>query len=86
MARWKRVEEKLINFSKDITFAEIVTLLEHYGYVLDNSGRTSGSRIRFVKDSRCDILLHKPYPQKYLKAYVVKHLHELIEQEGYWDE
>lgn len=86
MARWKHVEEKLKNFSKDITFTEIVTLLEHYGYKLDNSGRTSGSRIRLVKDCHSDILLHKPHPQKHLKAYVVKHLHEIIKEEGYWDE
>jgi len=37
-------------------------------------------------DGHCDILLHRPHPQKELKEYVVKDLHYLFEQEGFWNE
>ncbi|MCQ2496268.1 MAG: type II toxin-antitoxin system HicA family toxin [Lachnospiraceae bacterium] len=86
MARWKTIEEKFKNLSKDITFSDAVTLLEHYGYTQDNKGRTSGSRVRFISDKHCDILLHKPHPQKELKGYVIRDLHNIFEQEGFWNE
>ena len=86
MARWKIIEDKFKDLSKNITFIEACTLLEHYGYVQDNKGRTSGSRVRYTCAGHCDILLHKPHPQKELKTYVVKDLHNIFEQEGFWSE
>ena len=86
MARWKMIEQKLKNLSKDITFSDIVNLLEHYGYRQDNKGRTSGSRVRFVLEGHAHILLHKLHPQKELKEYMIKDLHNIIEQEGFWNE
>lgn len=86
MARWKIVEEKLGKCSRSISFAEIVSLLEHYGYSQDTKGKTSGSRLRFVCDGHCDILLHKPHPEKELKMYVIKDLRDILEQEGFWNE
>lgn len=86
MARWKKIEERLRRLAKDITFEEATILLNHYGYVQDNKGRTSGSRVRFVCDGHCDILLHRPHPEKELKAYVVHDLHDIFEQEGFWNE
>lgn len=86
MANWKKTEYKLKSFSKNITFSEITSLLEHYGYRIDNGGSTSGSRVRFICDGHEEILLHKPHPQKELKDYVVKRLHYHIEKEGFWNE
>ena len=86
MARWKVIEQKLKVYGKDITFSDATTLLEHYGYVQDNKGKTSGSRVRFVMDGHAAILLHRPHPQKELKEYVIRDLHNIIEQEGFWNE
>ena len=86
MARWKIIEDKFRSMSRGISFSEAVTLLGHYGYRQDNKGKTCGSRVRFVCDGNCDILLHKPHPQKELKEYVVKDLHNIFEQEGFWNE
>ena len=47
-----------------------------------NKGKTSGSRIIFTNDEHGSILLHKPHPQKELKAYQIKQLLEILEQEG----
>ena len=86
MARWKNVEDKFRNLSRDITFSDAVILLEHYGYMQDNKGKTSGSRVRFVCEGHASILLHRPHPQKELKEYVIRDLHNLFEQEGFWSE
>ncbi len=86
MARWKRIEERLKRFSKDISFEEITVLLEHYGYRLNNKGHSSGSRVVFSKPKKPDITMHNPHPQKELQEYVVRYLHEFLESEGFWDE
>lgn len=86
MASWKAIEQKFKNRSRNISYVEAVTLLKHYGYIQDDKGKTSGSRVRFVCDGHCDILLHRPHPQKELKEYVVKELVYIFEQEGFWNE
>jgi len=86
MARWKTIENKFRSLNRYITLDEMVVLLEHYGYQIDNKGKTSGSRIRLTCFGHCDILLHRPHPQKELKYYVIKDLHNIIEQEGFWNE
>lgn len=86
MSRWKTVEKKLKQQSKDITFSDITTLLLHYGYVMDNGGRTSGSRVRFISADHADILIHRPHLQKELKGYVIRDLFDIVEQEGLWSE
>lgn len=82
MPKWKTVELKLKNKETNITFDEIISLLEHFGYLCDNKGKTSGSRVRFIKEGYADILIHRPHPQKELKKYVVKDLHDILVQEG----
>lgn len=86
MAKWKIIEQKVKNKQRNITFEEMVLLLEHYGYIQDNKGKTSGSRMRFRLDGHADILIHRPHPQKELKEYIVKDLHDLLEMEGFWNE
>lgn len=46
-----------------------------------NKGKTSGSRVIFESESHGCIMLHKPHPQKELKAYQIKQLIEYLEQE-----
>ena len=36
----------------------------------------------FISEENETILLHKPHPQKELKAYQIKQLIEVLEQEG----
>ena len=79
-------KEKLIQRSKtkpkDFTFDEAETLLGYLSYVRSNKGKTSGSRVMFISEEHEAILLHKPHPQKELKAYQIKQLIEILEQEG----
>lgn len=67
---------------KDFTFDDAETLLNYLDYIRSNKGKTSGSRIIFTNDEHGSILLHKPHPQKELKAYQIKQLLEILEQEG----
>lgn len=72
---------RLLTVPRDFTFDEARTLLEAYGYVLSNSGRTSGSRMKFYRGTKI-LSLHKPHPRKELLEYQVKALIEELKEEG----
>jgi len=70
-------KEKLIDRfkkqPKDFTWDELVRLLCVFGFVEDNKGKTSGSRVIFKKDAE-KIDLHKPHPLKVIKDYKMKEI------------
>lgn len=61
---------------------EKLILLDYLEFTKFNKGKTSGSRVMFTSEEHWSILLHKPHPQKELKAYQVRQLCDLLEQEG----
>ena len=77
-------KEKLINrlksHPKDFTFKEMQNLLELLKFEMSNKGKTSGSRVKFMKDSIV-IILHKPHPRKELLEYQIKQVLEILERE-----
>lgn len=77
-------KEKLIarlkSNPKDFTFEEMETLLIALGFEKSNKGKTSGSRVKFMKDD-IPIILHKPHPRKELLAYQIKQIIEILEKE-----
>ena len=46
-------------------------LLNKLGYIENNKGKTSGSRVIFRNDKGEKIELHKPHPKNILKPYQV---------------
>ena len=78
----KKLIQKLKSKPKDFTFDEAETLLRYLDFVRFDKGKTSGSRVIFVSEEHGSIMLHKPHPQKEMKAYQVKQLLETLEQEG----
>ena len=81
MGQKEKLIRRLKAKPKDFTFDEAETLLQYLSYVRSNKGKTSGSRIMFISEEHETILLHKPHPQKELKAYQIKQLIEDLEQE-----
>ncbi|MFQ6803571.1 MAG: type II toxin-antitoxin system HicA family toxin [Lachnospiraceae bacterium] len=82
MGQKEKLIKRLKSRPKDFTFDEAETLLKCLNYIRSNRGRTSGSRIMFISEKHEALLLYKPHPQKELKAYQVKQLIEVLEQEG----
>jgi predicted RNA binding protein YcfA (HicA-like mRNA interferase family) len=75
--------EKLINrFSSepaDFHFNELIKLLSSYGYVQVKTGKSSGSRCKFVNKNVDSIRIHKPHPTGILKQYQIKQIKEKLE-------
>lgn len=82
MGQKEKLIQRLKSKPKDFTFDDVETLLKYLDYIRSNKGKTSVSRVMFVSDEHGSILLHKPHPQKELKAYQIKQLIEILEQEG----
>ncbi len=81
MGRKEKLIAKLKSRPKDFTFDEMQTLLEALGFSIKNQGKTSGSRVMFIKDN-IPIRLHKPHPRKELLEYQVKQIIEVLQSEG----
>jgi len=79
------IKDKLIlkckNSPQSISIREIETLLKYYGFVLDNKGKTSGSRIRFIDSEGRKILMHNPHPNNIVCISAVKSLLSFLEEE-----
>ena len=65
----------------DYTFVEAESLLISLGFEKHNKGKSSGSRVIFVRGN-VKILLHKPHPQKEMKMYAVRQLKEQLDEIG----
>ena len=81
MGQKEKLIQRLKAKPKDFTFDEAEALLGYLSYIRSNKGKTSGSRVMFISEEHEAILLHKPHPQKELKAYQIKQLIEVLEQE-----
>jgi len=80
-----KIEKLIIRFlsePKDFEWTELKKLLVSLGYEEFNSGKTSGSRVKFISEKHADISLHKPHPTPILKKYQIKQIKELLKNEG----
>ncbi len=81
MSKKEKLIARLKSRPNDFTFEEAQTLLGLLGFEMSNKGRTSGSRVMFVKGDT-PIILHKPHPRKELLEYQIKSIIEVLTEEG----
>jgi predicted RNA binding protein YcfA (HicA-like mRNA interferase family) len=71
MTRRDKLVTRLKSRPRDLAWDELVRLLEGLGYMEAKTGRTGGSRRRFVHPTAPVITLHKPHPVNIVKMYVI---------------
>ncbi len=72
-----KAKERLLAEPTNYTFAEAKSLLQHLGFSEHTKGKTSGSRVMFLREHD-KIILHKPHPEKEMKHYAVHQLKEYL--------
>lgn len=82
MSKIEKLITRFLSEPKDFEWAELKKLLINLGYEEYNSGKTSGSRVKFISEKHADISLHKPHPTPVLKKYQIKQIKELLKKEG----
>ncbi len=70
MSTKEKLIERFKSIPSDFTFDELVRLFNLYGFIVDNKGRTSGSRVRFRNNDLC-YTCHKPHPGSIVKKAVL---------------
>ena len=81
MSRKEKLISRFQQRPKNFTWDELTSLLKHMGYREIKTGKSGGSRRRFVHDSAATITLHKPHPQNILKRYAVDQVLYILKQE-----
>ena len=80
MSKQEKLTEKLLNLQTAMTWRELVTLLQRFGY---RQIQGSGSRVKFDNGNPlATINLHKPHPSNELKAYVKRLVAEHLKKWG----
>ena len=82
MGTKEKLIERFKQHPKDFTFDEMTKLLECFGYIKSNKGKTSGSRVIFKCEGKQPIMLHKPHPGNIVKSYVIKQVYEYLTESG----
>ena len=78
MSKTDKLINKLHSARNTYTWTDLVALLTALGF---EQLEGAGSRVRFVNGD-VQIRLHKPHPQKELKAYAVRQVREILLAEG----
>ena len=75
MSRIEKDIERLKSKPKDFTYEELKRILNHFGFIKDNKGKTSGSRVVFInKYTNEKIDLNKPNNGNNFKTYKIKYV------------
>ena len=83
MSELDKLKDRLKALPKDFTYNEAKSLLNKLGFVEDNKGKTSGSRVKFfrAKDG-VTIRCHKPHPKKEMHSNFLKDLLAELKKSG----
>ncbi len=79
----EKAKKRLKSLPTDYRYSEAKNLLISLGYYEYNKGKTSGSRVLFIKKADAHkIMLHKPHPKDEMPLYAVRQLVENLENRG----
>ena len=83
MGKKEKQLARLQSKPKDFAYQELASLLKGLGYIEDNAGKTSRSRVAFVHPETLSIIrLHKPHPNNELHAYQIDYIIEKLKESG----
>jgi predicted RNA binding protein YcfA (HicA-like mRNA interferase family) len=83
MGKKEKLLTRLKQRPKDFTWKEMVNLLNILGYEQVKTGKSGGSRRRFIHPTAPIITLHRPHPNPIVKRYILKDIIELLKKEGF---
>lgn len=87
MSTSDKLTQRVLSVPTDLKFAELKNFLTRFGYEECTKGKTSGSRLAFVrKRDNSVIMLHKPHPKNLVKPYIIKQIILKLQEQGDLDE
>lgn len=83
MSRSEKIVKRFAGVPKDFTWDEFVKVMVYFGFTELKTGKTGGSRRKFVDDNKNIISLHKPHPQQIMKRYAIEEAITLLKKLGH---
>ncbi|MGY0427048.1 MAG: type II toxin-antitoxin system HicA family toxin [Polaribacter sp.] len=73
MGKNEKLWNRFCTIPNNFTWIELIKVLNYKGYFeMKKTGKTRGSRGKFVDENKNIINLHKPHPNNIVKQYVIK--------------
>ena len=73
MGKKDALTQRFLDMPKDFEQREMDTLMNQYGCVRNDRGKTSGSAIKYVHQAAQRVFTyHRPHPGNIIKPYVLK--------------
>jgi hypothetical protein len=82
MSAKDKLIERFKKQPKNFTWDELVRLFAIFGFRVNNRGKTSGSRVLFVKGEDAHTV-HKPHPSNVIKGYAMKQVLDFMIKKGF---
>ena len=82
MSTKEKLIKRFIRQPKDFTWDELMRIFGIFGFEIDNKGKSSGSRVSFIKDGEAHTI-HKPHPENNLKGYIMKGALSFLIKKGF---
>ncbi|WP_149242833.1 type II toxin-antitoxin system HicA family toxin [Dyadobacter sp. 32] len=82
MSRIDKLVTRFFNKPKDLTWDELTLILGYFGFFEISTGKTGGSRRKFVDKNQTIISLHKPHPRPIVKNYVIEQIILTLTENG----
>lgn len=80
MTKINKLIQKLNSNPRDLTYDELVKVLNYFGYYEIQKGKTTGSARKFKNNKNDIINFHEPHPSKIIKSYVIKEILNKLER------
>ena len=82
MSTKEKLIERFKQQPKDFTWDELVRLFGILGFLMDNKGKTSGSRVMF-ENGRNTYFVHKPHPSKIINKCYLKQIYDYLKDNDF---
>ena len=83
MSKFDKAKSRILSRPKDYTYSEARSLMQQLGFQEYTKGKTSGSRVKFYRESDKRIyLLHKPHPGDVMSPGAIKDFADFLEKSG----
>lgn len=79
MSKKEKLLERFKSLPNDFTFDELVSVFKLFGYIVDNKGTTSGSRVR-LQNGTDYYNFHRPHPGNIVKQNTLKAAYQYLKQ------
>lgn len=83
MSKREKLINRVLSVPADLTYDELKSFLNGFGFMESNKGRTSGSRVGFYREKDMTVIfLHKPHPENIVGKSAIRAIIEKLKEYG----